>query len=178
MISPFFAIADAIDRAKAEKEKPSVIIAHTVKGKGVSFMEGKSQWHGKVPNEEEFAEMIIIFVTFQIVTDGLFLTTRNLSNLLMQGTTCSIIAVTMMLVIVSTNADLSAGSALGFIGCVAAALQVYQGLNTPLTITAVLLLGVVIGLWHGFWIGYKKLPAFIATYASQLLFKGGTLLVG
>lgn len=178
MISPFFAIADAIDRAKAEKEKPSVIIAHTVKGKGVSFMEGKSQWHGKVPNEEEFAEMIIIFVTFQIVTDGLFLTTRNLSNLLMQGTTCSIIAVTMMLVIVSTNADLSAGSALGFIGCVAAALQVYQGLNTPLTITAVLLLGVVIGLWHGFWIGYKKLPAFIVTYASQLLFKGGTLLVG
>ena len=125
-----------------------------------------------------FAEMIIIFVTFQIVTDGLFLTTRNMSNLLMQGATCSIIAVTMMLVIVSQNADLSAGSALGFIGCFAAAMQVQQNVNTPLTILAVLAVGVVIGLWHGFWIGYKKLPAFIVTYASQLIFKGGTLLIG
>jgi len=31
-----------------------VIIAHTIKGKGVSYMEGKSEWHGKVPNDEEF----------------------------------------------------------------------------------------------------------------------------
>lgn len=48
-------IADAIDRAKAEKGRPSMIIANTVKGKGVSFMEGKSAWHGKTPNEEQFA---------------------------------------------------------------------------------------------------------------------------
>lgn len=125
-----------------------------------------------------FAEMLIIFVTFQIVTDGLFMTSRNLSNLLMQGATCSIIAVTMMLVIVSQNADLSAGSALGFIGCFAAAMQVQRNVNTPLTIVSVLIVGVLIGLWHGFWIGYKKLPAFIVTYASQLIFKGGTLLIG
>lgn len=47
-------IANAIDRAKAEKGRPSMIIANTVKGKGVSFMEGKCAWHGKTPNEEEF----------------------------------------------------------------------------------------------------------------------------
>ena len=48
------AIADAIERAKAEKGRPAMIIANTVKGKGISFMEGKSEWHGKTPNEEQF----------------------------------------------------------------------------------------------------------------------------
>lgn len=47
-------IARAIDRAKAEKGRPSMIIANTVKGKGISFMEGKSEWHGKTPNDEQF----------------------------------------------------------------------------------------------------------------------------
>lgn len=48
------AISDAIDRAKAEKGRPAMIIANTVKGKGISFMEGKSEWHGKTPNDEQF----------------------------------------------------------------------------------------------------------------------------
>lgn len=47
-------IADAIDEAKAYKGKPHIIIANTIKGKGVSFMEGKCKWHGKTPNDEEF----------------------------------------------------------------------------------------------------------------------------
>jgi len=48
-------IAAAIDDAKAYKGKPHVIIANTIKGKGISFMEGKCQWHGKTPNDEQFA---------------------------------------------------------------------------------------------------------------------------
>ncbi|NLK86882.1 MAG: transketolase [Clostridiaceae bacterium] len=47
-------IAEAIDTAKACSGKPHIIIANTIKGKGVSFMEGKNQWHGKTPNDEEF----------------------------------------------------------------------------------------------------------------------------
>lgn len=122
-------------------------------------------------------EMIIIFTLFQFLTGGTFLSARNMSNLLMQGATCSIIAITMMLVIVTCNADLSAGVALGFMGTLAAYLQVHLKVNTPLTILIVLGVGVLIGLWHGYWIAYKKLPAFIVTYASQLLFKGGILLI-
>lgn len=49
---------DEIDRAFAEakfhKGEPTAIIAHTIKGKGVSFMEDKAGWHGKAPNEEEY----------------------------------------------------------------------------------------------------------------------------
>jgi transketolase len=46
-------IIDAIARAKSVKGKPTVIIAHTVKGKGVSFMENNVDWHGKAPNKAE-----------------------------------------------------------------------------------------------------------------------------
>ncbi|HBZ03599.1 MAG TPA: transketolase [Lachnospiraceae bacterium] len=50
----FAAIAAAVDAAKAAKGMPSVIVAHTTKGKGVSFMENQVGWHGKAPNEEEY----------------------------------------------------------------------------------------------------------------------------
>lgn len=45
----------AFDEAKATKGMPTAIIAKTVKGKGVSFMEGQVGWHGKAPNDEEYA---------------------------------------------------------------------------------------------------------------------------
>jgi len=46
-------IIEALDEAKQVKGKPSVIVANTIKGKGVSFMEGKVGWHGKAPSKEE-----------------------------------------------------------------------------------------------------------------------------
>ena len=53
----FNQIIDAIENAKNTK-KPSIIIANTIKGKGVSFMEGQVAWHGKAPNEEQFNQAI------------------------------------------------------------------------------------------------------------------------
>ena len=47
-------ISDAVDEAKKSTDKPSIIIAKTVKGKGVSFMEGKNIWHGKPINDEDY----------------------------------------------------------------------------------------------------------------------------
>lgn len=44
--------------ARAEKSKPTFILAHTVKGKGVSFMEGNNHWHGVAPNKEELAKAL------------------------------------------------------------------------------------------------------------------------
>lgn len=51
-------LIDAFTTAKLTKEKPTVIIAKTVKGKGVSFMENKAGWHGKAPNKEEYEKAI------------------------------------------------------------------------------------------------------------------------
>ena len=49
----FEQILSALDEAELVKGKPTFIIAHTVKGKGVSFMEDNHEWHGKAPNDEE-----------------------------------------------------------------------------------------------------------------------------
>ena len=49
-------LSDAFDRAEQAKGAPTVILAHTVKGKGVSFMEGKAAWHGKAIDDESFAQ--------------------------------------------------------------------------------------------------------------------------
>ena len=51
-------IIDAFETAKLVKGKPTAIIAKTVKGKGVSFMENEANWHGKAPNEEEYKQAI------------------------------------------------------------------------------------------------------------------------
>ena len=45
----------AFQEARETKGMPTAIIAHSLKGKGVSFMEGNVDWHGKAPNDEEFA---------------------------------------------------------------------------------------------------------------------------
>ena len=54
----FSQIFDALDAARAEKEKPTAIIAKTVKGKGVSYMEDQAGWHGKAPSEEEAMQAV------------------------------------------------------------------------------------------------------------------------
>lgn len=46
-------VLDAFEGAKKVKEKPTIILAKTIKGKGVSFMENQAEWHGKAPNDEE-----------------------------------------------------------------------------------------------------------------------------
>lgn len=58
-------ILDACAKAHEEKEKPTIIIAHTVPGKGVSFMEGKYEWHGKAPNKEEAEKALEELKTLQ-----------------------------------------------------------------------------------------------------------------
>jgi len=51
-------IIDSIETAKRLTDKPSVIIADTIKGKGVSFMENACDWHGKAPDDKEYAQAI------------------------------------------------------------------------------------------------------------------------
>ena len=53
-------IKSAFNEARKTKNKPTCIIAKTVKGKGISFMENKAEWHGKAPNEEQYKEALKI----------------------------------------------------------------------------------------------------------------------
>lgn len=54
-------IIDAFQTAKLTKEKPTAIIAKTIKGKGIPFMENKAEWHGKAPNKEEYEQAMKYF---------------------------------------------------------------------------------------------------------------------
>ena len=52
-------LMDALDASQAVKGKPSIIIAHTIKGKGVSFIENKVEWHGIAPKKEEYEKALL-----------------------------------------------------------------------------------------------------------------------
>lgn len=54
----FQQIAEAVAKAKAEKGRPTMIVAKTVKGKGVSYMENQAGWHGSAPSEEQVTQAL------------------------------------------------------------------------------------------------------------------------
>lgn len=116
--------------------------------------------------------LLLIWVIFSIFTEGNFLTPRNLSNLSRQMSITAVLAIGMVMVIVATHIDLSVGSVLGLTGGVAAVLQVWHHMPTPLVIIITLALGALIGLWHGYWVAYQKVPAFIVTLAGYMAYRG------
>ena len=123
------------------------------------------------------AALLLIWVIFSILTGGIFLSSRNLSNLFMQMVTIATMTSAMVLVMVAGNIDLSVGSVCGTLGAFAAWLMSRQGVHPVLAILITLAIGFIIGCWHGFWIAFRKVPAFIVTLASMTAFKGFTLMI-
>lgn len=121
--------------------------------------------------------LLSIWIIFALLTKGIFLTSRNLSNLFLQMVTVGFLACGMVLVIVATHIDLSVGSVAGTLGAVAAALMTKADLDPITTIIITLGCGILVGCWHGYWISYQGVPAFIVTLASMTAFKGITLAI-
>jgi putative multiple sugar transport system permease protein len=119
--------------------------------------------------------LISIMAFFQVVTDGTLMRPVNLTNLILQNSYIVIMAIGMLLVIVAGHIDLSVGSVAAFVGAVAAVLMVNYNVNFILVIMISLVLGGLIGAVQGFWIAYQRVPAFIATLAGMLVFRGLTL---
>ena len=123
------------------------------------------------------AALLLIWLIFSVLTGGIFLTSRNLSNLFMQMVTIAIMTSGMVLIMVAGNIDLSIGSVLGTLGALAAWLMSIKGMGPIPAILITLAAGLMVGAWHGFWIAHRKVPAFIVTLASQMAFKGITLAI-
>lgn len=121
--------------------------------------------------------LIAIMAFFQVVTKGTLLMPVNLTNLVLQNSYIVIMALGMLLIIVAGWIDLSVGSVVGFIGAIAAILMVNFHLNFLLVMLIGLIIGGLIGAWNGLWVAYVKIPAFIATLASMLIFRGLTLTI-
>lgn len=117
-----------------------------------------------------------VIILFQILTEGVLLKPLNISNLISQNAYILILATGMLLCILTNgNIDLSVGSVCGFVGAISAVLSVNLGVPVFWTILISLAVGVIIGMWHGFWIAVVGVPAFIATLAGMLIFRGLTL---
>lgn len=131
--------------------------------------------------------LIAIMIFFQIRTEGILMKPVNITNLVLQNSYIIIMALGMLLIIVSGWIDLSIGSVAAFVGAVAGVLIV-KGINIEelgiqirvhwaLAILICLLIGGLIGAWHGYWVAYVKIPAFIVTLAGMLIFRGLTLVL-
>ncbi|MHC8520981.1 sugar ABC transporter permease [Rossellomorea sp. H39__3] len=124
-----------------------------------------------------YIALAVIILTFTFMTDGLFMTSRNISNLLDSAGYIAVLAVGMTLVIVIRHIDLSVGYAAGFLGAIAAILSTQAGLSPWLTIPIILVLGAVVGLFNGLLVAQIGIPSFVATLAGMLIFRGALLQV-
>jgi len=127
--------------------------------------------------------LLAIWIGFHILSDGLFLTPRNLWNLSVQSSSVAVMATGMVLVIVTRNIDLSVGSLLGFVGMIMGVTQavilprmVGLSLGDPaiwiIALAAGLAVGLAIGALQGFFIAYLAVPSFIVTLGGLLVWRG------
>jgi putative multiple sugar transport system permease protein len=121
--------------------------------------------------------LFFIMAFFTFTTNGVFISSRNISNLLNQSGYIVVLAVGMTLVIVMRHIDLSVGFLSGFLGAIAAIAMVSWNLPVYLAIPLVLVLGILSGCFTAFLVANLGIPAFVATLGGWLAYRGALLLV-
>lgn len=122
--------------------------------------------------------LLVITAFFAIKTGGTLLVPQNVTNLIAQNGYVVVLAVGMLMCILTGgNIDLSVGSIVALIGALAGKLIVTNGINIWPAIAICLIVGIIIGVWQGFWIAYVRIPAFIVTLAGMLLWRGVALII-
>jgi D-xylose transport system permease protein len=116
--------------------------------------------------------LAFIWLYFHWATNSIFLTPRNLSNLMTQMSVTAVLAVGMLMVIVSGNIDLSVGSLLGFAGGIAAFALTDLNYSLPVSILFAIAVGTLIGAFHGALTAYLNIPSFIVTLGGLLAWRG------
>jgi putative multiple sugar transport system permease protein len=119
-----------------------------------------------------YVACVVIVALFAILTHGLSLNPTNVTNIVLQYSYILILAIGMVIVIIAGHIDLSVGSVVALTGGISAVLVIKHGAPWWVGILAALAVGVLIGVWQGFWVAYVGIPAFIVTLAGMLLFRG------
>jgi putative multiple sugar transport system permease protein len=119
--------------------------------------------------------LIAVMVFFQVQTKGVLFKPVNITNLVLQNSYVITMALGMLLIIVSGWIDLSVGSVVAVVGALAGVLMVRFHVNWVVVVAISLLLGAAIGAFHGYFVAYLKIPAFIVTLAGMLIFRGLTI---
>jgi D-xylose transport system permease protein len=126
--------------------------------------------------------MIVIWLLFFFLTDGVYLSAQNFSNLFRQMTITAVLSVGMVLVFVAGHVDLSVGRLAGYVSVIVAYLQAYTWhqylpnapawLTTILSILCGLAIGTMYGIGQGYVIGFLRVPSFIVTLGSMWILNG------
>lgn len=124
-----------------------------------------------------YIALLVIMAFFTITTKGVFLSSRNIGNLINQTGYIAVLAVGMTLVIIISHIDLSVGYLSGFLGAVAATAMEFWHLPVYVSIALTLVIGIMAGFFSGFLVGQMKIPAFVATLAGWLGYRGALQLV-
>ena len=111
--------------------------------------------------------LILVIIFFQVGTEGKILFAQNINNLISQNAYVFVLATGMLLCILTGgNIDLSVGSVVCFVGGIGAVMMA-NGTNMILAVIVMLVIGLLVGMFQGFWIAYIKVPPFIATLAGM-----------
>ena len=121
--------------------------------------------------------LIAVWVVLELVTGGLFLSARNLTNLSGQVAITAILASGAVIVMIPGYIDLSLGATVAASAVVAAYASTVFGFSFIPTVAITLAFGLIIGFWHAFWIAWMGVPAFIVTLASLLAIRGVSLII-
>lgn len=122
-----------------------------------------------------YIALMVIMALFTVMTNGIFMSPRNLSNLLDQTGYVAVLAVGMTLIIIIRHIDLSVGFVAGFLGAIAAVLMKMGGVPLPVIILITIAVGLIIGLCYGWLVAKMGVPAFVVTLAGMFIFRGALL---
>ena len=116
--------------------------------------------------------LIAVILFFHITTGGKMLLPQNVNNLISQNAYVFVLAAGMLLCILTGgNIDLACGSVVCFIGGIGAVIM-DKDINFIVAVVVMLIGGILVGAWQGYWIAYMKVPPFIATLAGMYAFRG------
>ena len=116
--------------------------------------------------------LVLVIILFAIGTKGSILLPQNITNLLSQNAYVFVLGVGMLLCILTGgNIDLAVGSVLCFAAAVGSTLM-DKGVSPVIGVIVMILFGLLVGIWQGFWIAYIKVPPFIATLSGMYAFRG------
>lgn len=121
--------------------------------------------------------LVLLSVSFHMLSGGLFLTPENLYNLVQQTAVVGIIATVVVLIIVARHIDLSIGSTIGFVGVLVAYLMYSAQWSWPAASLAGLALALAIALYQGTLSAYLGVPSFVVTLGGLMSFRGAAFLV-
>ncbi len=139
----------------------------------MSFIkEAKTLMRQNIREYGMYIALAVIMIIFTIATDGLFLSSRNISNLINMTGYIAVLAVGMTLVIVIRHIDLSVGFLSGFLGAICAIMMMHWGWSVWIAIPAVMIFGILIGCINGLLVARLDIPAFVVTLAGWLIFRG------